>query len=385
MYEKLSQCWSNIQSNLFPWMKEELGVLTDKHYQVISILEVSRIELAVRGCGGTAPVGRPESDRRAIARAFVAKSVLNLSTTRQLLDRLQVDVALRRICGWERKSEVPSESVFSRAFAQFAESCLPTQVHEALIKHLYGDTAIVGHLSRDATEIEARERPVVKEKEKKAEQEDKKIKRGRPKKGEVRAEKEPTQVQRQLTMKLPEMLEALPTACDVGTKRNSKGFQESWIGYKLHIDSADGQIPISCILTSASVHDSQVAIPLATLSQQRVINLYDLMDAAYDSPAIHEYSKQLGHVPIIDENPRRNAARKQEILDEKKRLQLIHFELPETARFRNRSNAERVNSQLKDNFGGRTVRVRGNAKVACHLMFGVLALTAHQALLGLAT
>ena len=109
------------------------------------------------------------------------------------------------------------------------------------------------------------------------------------------------------------------------------------------------------------------------------------MDAAYDSPAIHEYSKQLGHVPIIDENPRRNAARKQEILDEKKRLQLIHFELPETARFRNRSNAERVNSQLKDNFGGRTVRVRGNAKVACHLMFGVLALTAHQALLGLAT
>ena len=35
----------------------------------------------------------------------------------------------------------------------------------------------------------------------------------------------------------------LPTACDVGTKKNSKGYKETWVGYKLHIDVADGQIP----------------------------------------------------------------------------------------------------------------------------------------------
>ncbi len=64
-------------------------------------------------------------------------------------------------------------------------------------------------------------------------------------------------------MGLPDMLEDLPTACDVGTKKNSKG-------YKLHIDSAEGGIPISCILTSASAHDSQVAIPLAKISNERV-------------------------------------------------------------------------------------------------------------------
>ena len=33
------------------------------------------------------------------------------------------------------------------------------------------------------------------------------------------------------------------------------GYKESWIGYKLHIDAADGGIPLSCILTSASVND----------------------------------------------------------------------------------------------------------------------------------
>jgi len=63
-------------------------------------------------------------------------------------------------------------------------------------------------------------------------------------------------------MTLEEMLDDLPKACNVGTKKNSKGYKETWIGYKLHIDAADGQIPISCILTSASLHDSQAAIPL---------------------------------------------------------------------------------------------------------------------------
>ena len=75
---------------------------------------------------------------------------------------------------------------------------------------------------------------------------------------------------------------------------------------KLHIDAADGHIPVSCILTSASVHDSQAAIPLAQITNQRVTNLYDLMDSAYDAPIISEHSKSLGHVPIIDINPRGN-------------------------------------------------------------------------------
>jgi len=53
------------------------------------------------------------------------------------------------------------------------------------------------------------------------------------------------------------------------------------------------------------LHDSQAAIPLAQMSSERVTNLYDLMDAAYDSPEIHAFSKSLGHRPIIDSNPRR--------------------------------------------------------------------------------
>jgi hypothetical protein len=176
-------------------------------------------------------------------------------------------------------------------------------------------------------------------------------------------------------MNLSDMLGDLPKACDVGTKKNSKGYKTSWTGYKLHIDSADGGIPISCVLTSASVHDSQVAIPLAKISDKRVTNLYDLMDSAYDAPQIHETSRQLGHIPLIDKHPRRDKELKAEIKAENKRCRIVGHQTAETVRYRERSTVERVNARLKDEFGGRVVRVKGPVKVMCHLMFGILALT----------
>ena len=175
-------------------------------------------------------------------------------------------------------SEVPSESVFSRAFAEFADTQLTQRVHEALILKTQEDR-LVGHISRDSTAIEAREKPA-----KKPEPEPldpPQPKRGRPKKGEPKPAKPLTRLQRQAAMSKQAMLNDLPIECAVGTKKNSKGYKETWIGYKLHMDVADGHLPISCILTSASLHDSQAAIPLATLSAERTTNLYDLMDAAY--------------------------------------------------------------------------------------------------------
>ncbi len=370
--ETLSQYWLTIQSNLFPWLSEDLGPLTEKQQQLITLLELSRPEEYIPSTRGYP--GRPKKDRTAIARAFVAKAVYNMPTTRVLLDRLDSDKQLRRICGWEKKQEIPHESAFSRAFAEFAETELPTRIHEALIEQTHKDR-LVGHISRDSTKIDAREKP---EKSKEPEPEATKRKRGRPKKGEERPAKEPTRLERQATMSLPDMLDDLPKACNVGTKQNSKGKKESWIGYKLHIDAADGSIPVSCLLTSASLHDSQAAIPLATITSQRTTNLYDLMDSAYDAPQIHDHSKALGHVPMIDCNPRRDKALKEEMESESKRQALLGLTMPEDVRYNERSTVERVNGRLKDEFGGRMVRVRGHAKVMCHLMFGILALTVDQ-------
>ena len=115
--------WQSIQEALFPHLEQTLGPLTAKQQQLVQTLEVIRIEQWIPP-QFRAP-GRPPSDRAALARAFVAKAVYDMPTTRVLLDRLDTDVALRRLCGWERRSQVPSESVFSRAFAEFARSQLP--------------------------------------------------------------------------------------------------------------------------------------------------------------------------------------------------------------------------------------------------------------------
>jgi hypothetical protein len=185
-------------------------------------------------------------------------------------------------------------------------------------------------------------------------------------------------VQKQLGVKLEEMLKDLPIGCNCGSKKNSQGFTKTWIGYKLHIDTADSGIPVSAILTSASLHDSQVAIPLATMTVKRIQNFYDCMDSAYDQPEIAGYSRKLGHVPLIDVNPRRNGELKNNIESEEKARTTLNWEPAEAVRYNSRSGAERTNARLKDEFGGRTVRVKGHAKVYCHLMFGILTLAADQ-------
>ena len=99
------------------------------------------------------------------------------------------------------------------------------------------------------------------------------------------------------------------------------------------------------------------------------------MDSAYDAAEIRAHSASLGHVPIIDSNSRRSAERKQESRREAATQRAIGYEYPEGRRNHERSTAESVNARLKDEFGWRHLRVRGDAKASCHLMFGILALT----------
>ncbi len=307
--------------------------------------------------------GCPPSDRLALCKAYIAKAVWDFATTRDLIDAIRHRPTLRRLCGWETLGEVPSEATFSRAFDAFARDGRPQQIHEALIKTHY-DEKIAGHVSRDATAIHAREKAATKPE---APAKPKRGKRGRRRKNEPPAPPpDPTRLKQQLERDLQTNLADLPTACDWGCKKNSQGKVECWRGYKLHVDVIDGDIPVSGILTSASLHDSQAAIPLAQMSAERVTSLYDLADAAYDAKDLRDMSERLGHVPIIDSNPRRG--------------EKVQFSPAEALRYRERSSVERVNSHLHDEHGGRHVRVRGPIKVAAHLAFGLLVIAAEQML-----
>ena len=158
---KILCSWISHQMQLFSCAEELLGPLTQLHMKLMNVLEIVRVENFLRS-DPTAARRRPMQDRAALARAFLAKAVYNIGTTRTLIDRICSDPQLRRLCGWERQDLVPSEATFSRAFAEFAVTSLPDHMHRALIESCY-KVVVVGHISRDSTAIQARERPAAKE------------------------------------------------------------------------------------------------------------------------------------------------------------------------------------------------------------------------------
>ena len=99
------------------------------------------------------------------------------------------------------------------------------------------------------------------------------------------------------------MLDDLPTACDVGMKKDSKGYKSTWVGYKLHIDVADGQIPISC-MSDVRLAARQAKPPFRWRRSGRTTRVCsDLMDAAYDAEPIRQHSRSRSIAGVLGGSP----------------------------------------------------------------------------------
>ena len=377
---KLSKMLSrviNLETTLFPLFKEELRVeeLSKKESKLIKILDFAEIEKNIT----VVTITNTPKDREEMARAFVAKSVYNIQTTRDLIDRLHSDRVLRVLCGWRYSKEVPSESKFSRVFKEFSDLQLAQKTQEKFVQKYLSDTIFL-YNAIDATKIPLREK---KEKVEKVEKPKNRV--GRPKKGETRVPIEPSILSKQKEMEtVAEMLELVSTKCGVGIKQNSKGNREVWIGGKLHISVVDGDIPITAFYSGANVHDSSVALPLILETSQRVNYLYDLQDAGYDADIIKEFSIKHNHRPIIDINPKNSRALKAKIAlikEEKTKFKMINLPLSsDIHHYNQRSMVERVNKYLKDDFGCDKIYYQGATKVASVLAFGILSICIHQSL-----
>ena len=87
--EMLSDYWYAFQQELFPRLESELGPMGERYELFVAVLELVRVETLLPYFRGQ--VGRPEEDRAALARAFIAKAVFDIPTTRGLIERLEVD------------------------------------------------------------------------------------------------------------------------------------------------------------------------------------------------------------------------------------------------------------------------------------------------------
>ena len=86
--EMLSDYWYAFQQELFPRLESELGPMGERYELFVAVLELVRVEALLPYFRGQA--GRPEEDRAALARAFIAKAVFDIPTTRALIERLEV-------------------------------------------------------------------------------------------------------------------------------------------------------------------------------------------------------------------------------------------------------------------------------------------------------
>ena len=113
--ETLSRHWFRFQRELFPWLEEALCPLGERYQRLVRVLELVRVEKSLPYSRGWR--GRPLKDRAALARPFLAKAVLDVPTTRALVERLRGGGVsaergdlLARVCGirGERPAGVPA-------------------------------------------------------------------------------------------------------------------------------------------------------------------------------------------------------------------------------------------------------------------------------------
>ena len=215
-----------MQSSLFPVIEEEVGPLGPKAALLAKVLAMAPFGPWL---GQRRRLGRPRESRYGLAAAFIAKAVFNFTTTRQLIEELANIRQLRRLCGWNHRRELPHESTFSRAFAEFAVSELPQKLHAALISATQKDR-LIGHIARDSTAVVGRERfpaPPPGRRDKPT-----KKKRGpKPRPKRAKAADRGTLIERQRHMDLPRMLAGLSRECAIGVKTSADGNQRKWRGF----------------------------------------------------------------------------------------------------------------------------------------------------------
>ena len=317
----------NTLSTILPFVVFEVNRIGRKGYSLSDILAV-RVVMSIYKCNAHAAI-----------------------------ETLKRSPNLKAITGMNK---VPSDAVVSRKTNELVEAVSIYDIHHEIAKAYFIEVNSM-NLSIDSTIIQAREKPLKKSKV------DPK-KKGRKKKGSEKeriflAEKERQQYLKNAakTGYEDEFIDSLEHRCSVTGKKNSKGNQTWFIGYKAHIAVDDRGIPVSFITTGACVHDSQLAIPLLRKSMRICDFDFTLMDAGYSSSEIEEFAVANCIFPIIDFKA--NAKGEKPVMTEK----LAY-------RYRKRTTVERTNSKLKECFLIEKLYSRGE-KAHFDIQLAVLLLT----------
>lgn len=294
---------------------------------------------------------------------MLLKLSYQMRTMKQTLQLLRENGNLKDMLAIAR---VPSEATVSRLSKEVEQIVHPSDLHGRVVQSYAKslDRIAVGHLSIDSTTIEAREKPV-KTRIPRAKTLEK---RGRKAKGSLeqqRYRERQARLEQERIAYLHESFEAslakLELRCSLTAKQNSKGKRQWFVGYKAHLATDDHGVPMSFAVTGASVHDSQVAVPLMKKTRETADFLYALLDKGYVSPVINDYVDMIGRKAIIDRR-----AYKGMVADP--------LDPASQQRYAARTTVERTNSELKDGYLPDVIYKRG-ARARYEISLAVLLTT----------
>ena len=104
---RLGRHWNTIQAYLIPGIEDDIGNLGEdlmRFMQICEILINDEMFAKYRWCGN----GRPPRSHASLFKAYILKAMRNYPYTTTLIAVIRESPTIRRLCGWESISDVPS-------------------------------------------------------------------------------------------------------------------------------------------------------------------------------------------------------------------------------------------------------------------------------------
>lgn len=296
---------------------EELYELepTQKYEEIMDAIDLDGI---LHEINKKSRIGAPtELNYGAMIVSVFARYIERIPTIKDLVKRLERDLAFKLDCGFKVSDSIPSEASYSRLLTKLSETDILEKVQETIVLNAISEGFIQDDtVAIDATHFEARDKAPAKQEKPKEEPK----KRGRKKKEEreqwlIEQEEQKANLplyEKKIEAQLDEPLDRLRTEVPQdpkwGIKKNSEGQNVFWFGYKGHLAvGASSQYILQSLFSSGSLNDGKAAIPLLKGIEERLplSNLmYHTMDAGYDFEAIYEQVYRMGHRSVIAYNKR---------------------------------------------------------------------------------
>ncbi len=288
---------------------------TQKYEAIISAIDLDAIFHKVTK---RSRLGAPEElNYAAMVISTFIRYVERISTIKDLVKRLNDDIAFKLNCGFLVSDNIPSEASYSRLVTKLEECNILEEEQEKVVLRAITEGFIQDDtVAIDATHFEARDQaPPKKEKTNSKPQ-----KRGRKPKKErdqwlkEQAEKEDSlplyekKIEAQLDVPLAELRTEVPQDPKWGVKKNSEGRNVFWFGYKGHLAvGSSSQYILQTLFSSGSLNDGKAAIPLLKRIDER-LSLptlhYQTMDKGYDYEPIYQQVYDMGQQSVIAYNKR---------------------------------------------------------------------------------